>query len=327
VPPPPPGRAAADAGTADGCVVALDLGGTEVKGALVDRSARLVHAESRPTNREAGVEAVVGAVEAFGAELVERAGRDHVRAVGLVVPGLVDGRNGVARYSVTLGWRDLPLRDRFAANLGLPVVLDHDVRAGALAEGLLGAARGCDDFLFLPVGTGIAGGMVLDGHPYAGSGTAAGEIGHTPVSPGGERCTCGQYGCLEVYASAAGVVRRYLAASGTAVRGPDDVVQRASSGDEVAARVWREAVDALATALASYTLLLDPDLVVIGGGVAGAGRALFEPLGDRLREGLAWRPPPLLVAAELGARAGCLGAAVVAWRLAGAPVEGDTAVR
>jgi glucokinase len=327
VPPPPPRRAAADAGTSAGCVVALDLGGTEVKGALVDRSARPVHAESRPTNREAGVEAVVGAVEAFGAELVERAGRDRVRAVGLVVPGLVDGRNGVARYSVTLGWRDLPLRDRFSASLGLPVVLDHDVRAGALAEGLLGAARGCDDFLFLPVGTGIAGGMVLDGHPYAGSGTAAGEIGHTPVSPGGERCTCGQYGCLEVYASAAGVVRRYLAASGTAVSGPGDVVQRASSGDEVAARVWREAVDALATALASYTLLLDPDLVVIGGGMAGAGRALFEPLGDRLREGLAWRPPPRLVPAELGARAGCLGAAVVAWRLAGAPVEGDSAVR
>ncbi|MDX6316924.1 MAG: glucokinase [Nocardioidaceae bacterium] len=327
MPPPPPSRAAPDAGTSDGCVVALDLGGTEVKGALVDRSARPVHAESRPTNREAGVEAVVGAVEAFGAELVERAGRDRVRAVGLVVPGLVDGRNGVARYSVTLGWRDLPLRDRFSASLGLPVVLDHDVRAGALAEGLLGAARGCGDFLFLPVGTGIAGGMVLDGHPYAGSGTAAGEIGHTPVSPGGERCTCGQYGCLEVYASAAGVVRRYLAASGTAVRGPDDVVQRASSGDEVAARVWKEAVDALATALASYTLLLDPDLVVIGGGMAGAGRALFEPLGDRLRESLAWRPPPRLVPAELGARAGCLGAAVVAWRLAGEPVEGDSAVR
>jgi glucokinase len=307
--------------------VALDLGGTEVKGALVDRSARLVHAESRPTNREAGVEAVIGAVESFGAELLARAGSDGVRAVGLVVPGLVDGRKGVARYSVTLGWRDLPLRDRFSASLGLPVVLDHDVRAGALAEGLLGAARGCDDFLFLPVGTGIAGGMVLDGHPYAGSGTAAGEIGHTPVLPGGERCTCGQYGCLEVYASAAGVVRRYLAASGTAVRGPDDVVQRASSGDEAAARVWREAVDALATALASYTLLLDPDLVVIGGGMAGAGRALFEPLRDRLRESLAWRPPPRLVAAELGARAGCLGAAVVAWRLAGAPVEGDSGAR
>jgi glucokinase len=327
VPRTPPSGGATDAARSEGCVVALDVGGTEVKGALVDRSAYPVHAESRPTNRQAGVEAVVSAVEAFGAELVERAGRDRVRAVGLVVPGLVDSRNGVARYSVTLGWRDLPLRDRFSANLGLPVALDHDVRAGALAEGLLGAARGCDDFLFLPVGTGIAGGMVLDGRPYAGSGTAAGEIGHTPVSPGGERCTCGQYGCLEVYASAAGVVRRYVTASGTSVNGPDDVIQRASSGDEVAARVWGEAVDALATALASYTLLLDPDLVVIGGGMAGAGQALFGPLGDRLRESLAWRPPPRLISAELGARAGCLGAAVVAWRLAEAPLEGDSDAR
>jgi glucokinase len=315
------------AGTSGGVVVALDVGGTEIKGAIVDGSAHPVHAESRPTNRDSGIEAVVNAIEKFGAELADRAAPKPVQAVGVVVPGIVDGWSGIARYSVAFGWRDLPLRDRLAATLGMPVALDHDVRAGALAEGLLGAGRGTADFLFLPIGTGIAGGLVLGSRPYVGADTAAGEIGHmSVVAPGGEACTCGQRGCLETYASAAAVTRRYTAAGGGPVDGAHDVARRAGEGDAVAAKVWDEAVEALATALASYTLLLDPALVIVGGGMAGAGPALFEPLTARLRERLVWRPPPRVAAAELGAQAGCLGAAVLAWRLAGDPVTGDTRV-
>jgi glucokinase len=306
-----------------GMVVALDVGGTDIKGAIVDRSAHPVHAESRPTDREAGVEAVVHAIEDFGAELISRAAPEPVHAVGVVVPGLVDGANGIARYSVALGFRDLPLRDRLAASLRRPVALDHDVRAGALAEGLLGAGREADDFLFLPIGTGIAGGLVLGGRPYVGADTAAGEIGHMSVAPDGELCTCGQRGCLEAYASAAAVARRYVAAGGDPVGGADDVVRRAGAGDTTAAKVWAEAVDALATALASYTMLLDPALVIVGGGMAGAGPALLEPLAARLNERLVWRPSPRITTAELGAQAGCRGAAVLAWRLAGTPVAGD----
>ena len=307
-----------------GVVVALDVGGTDIKGAIVDGSAHPVHAESRPTNREGGIEAVLTAIESFGADLAARAGPEPVHAVGVVVPGLVDGPNGIARYSVTLGWRDLPMRDRLSATLRLPVALDHDVRAGALAEGLLGAGRGVTDFLFLPIGTGIAGGVVLDGRPYIGADTAAGEIGHMSVAPSGEMCTCGQRGCLEAYASASAVARRYVAAGGGPVNGAGDVVRRAAAGDSIAVQVWDEAVDALAIALAAYTMLLDPALVIIGGGMAGAGGALLEPLTDRLRERLVWRPSPPITAAELGARAGCLGAAILAWRCAGAPVAGET---
>jgi glucokinase len=307
-----------------GLVVALDVGGTDIKGAIVDGSAHPVHAESRPTNRDGGIEAVLAAIEDFGADLIDRAGPEPVHAVGVVVPGLVDGRTGIARYSVTLGWRDLPMRDRLSASLGTPVVLDHDVRAGALAEGLLGAGREVNDFLFLPIGTGIAGGVVLDGRPYVGADTAAGEIGHMSVAPSGEMCTCGQRGCLEAYASASAVARRYVAAGGGPVDGAGDVVRRAAAGDAIAAKVWDEAVDALATALAAYTMLLDPALVIIGGGMVGAGPALLEPLAARLRERLVWRPSPPITAAELGAQAGCLGAAVLAWRRAGAPVAGDT---
>lgn len=307
-----------------GLVVALDVGGTDIKAAIVDSSAHPVHSESRPTNREAGVEAVLTAIEECAADLIDRAGTKSVHAVGVVVPGLVDTRDGVARYSVALGWRDLPMRDRLSARLGIPVTLDHDVRAGALAEGLLGAGRDVADFLFLPIGTGIAGGVVLEGRPYVGADTAAGEIGHMSVAPSGERCTCGQRGCLEAYSSAAAVARRYVAAGGGPVDGARDVVRRAATGDPIAVQVWDEAVDALATALASYTLLLDPALVIVGGGMAGAGPALFEPLTERLRERLLWRASPRITAAELGAQAGCQGAAVLAWRRAGTPVAADT---
>lgn len=302
-------------------VVAIDVGGTACKGALVDDTGRVLYQESRPTGVAGGVPAVVDTIAGFAVSLAERADGE-VAAGGLVVPGLVDDERGMALYAANLGWRDLPLAGVVSERLGRPVALSHDVRTGGLAEGLVGAARGCPDFLFLPIGTGIAAAIVIDGVPYAGANAYGGELGHCPVVPHGEPCACGQRGCLETYASAAAIPRRYAATGGVGASTAEAVLERAAAGEALAQRIWNEAIDALATGLAFYSQLLDPAMVVLGGGLSHAGAALFEPLGTELAARLAFRPPPPLVPAALGSQAGCLGAAILAWRAAGDKTAG-----
>jgi glucokinase len=287
-------------------VVALDVGGTLMKGAVVDRDGTARAVEQRPTLPQPDT---VAGILAFAADLIAAAG-PAPDAVGLAVPGIVDEQRGIARYSVNLGWRDLPLRDIATARLGVPVALVHDVRAGAVAEHEFGAARGVSDFLFLPIGTGIAGTVFAEGRPYGGADGMAGEIGHAPVPVGDEPCACGQRGCLETYASAAAIARRYGRPGVTAA----DVVALADS-DPVARRVIDDAVCALGFALTTYTMLLDPAVIVIGGGLAEAGQALLDPVREQLASRVGWRLPPRVVKAGLGSSAGRLGAAIAAWRL------------
>ncbi|MFC6885550.1 MULTISPECIES: ROK family protein [Actinomadura] len=288
-------------------VVALDVGGTSMKGALIAPDGTALHTEDRPTPRPP--EAAAAAVVAFAADLAARA--DGVTAAGIAVPGLVDEATGTAVYSANIGWRDVPFGALVSERLGVPVALGHDVRTGGLGEAARGAGRGAGDFLFLPIGTGIAAALVLGGAPYPGASGWSGEIGHTVVRPGGEPCTCGNRGCLEAYASAAGVSRRHAALTGADVPA-EEVVRRALAGDGPAARVWDEALDALADSLATATLMLDPALVVVGGGLAKAGDALLGPLAERFAARLLFRAPPPVVPALLGDRAAVHGAAVLA---------------
>lgn len=286
-------------------VVALDVGGTLMKGAVVERDGTTHAAEQRPTPRQPHT---VDGILAFATDLATAAGTPD--AVGLAVPGIVDDTAGIARYSANLGWRDLPLRDIATTRLGLPVAVTHDVRAGAIAEHRFGAARDTDHFLFLPIGTGIAGTVVTHGTPYHGADGMAGEIGHAPVPIGDEPCACGQRGCLETYASAAAIARRYGNPALTAA----DIVTRAPT-DPHAQHVLNDAITALSHALTTYTMLLDPTTIVIGGGLAEAGDTLITPLRTHLTQRMTWRQPPHLVRAQLGANAGRLGAAIRAWSL------------
>lgn len=283
--------------------VAVDVGGTEMKCALVGRDGVPRHRERHPT---AGRPDLVGAILDVLRGLAERAratGYTPV-AAGLVVPGIVDEARGVAVKAANVPLRDVPLRDLAADRLGLPAALGHDVRAGALAEARLGAARGADNVLFVPVGTGVAAAYVRAGTVLTGGG-AAGELGHVVVRPGGPVCGCGARGCLEAVASAAAIARR----AGTPA---PDVVARAAAGDERAAAVWRDAVEALADGLAAAQALLDPDVVVVGGGLSRAGAALLAPLRAALRERLVFLREPRVVGAALGDEAGCLGAGLLA---------------
>ncbi len=296
--------------------MAVDVGGTSVKGALLDRRGRVLTERRVRTPVDEGPERVIAAIEDVAAELAD-IGSGTVRAAGVAVPGQVDPVAGVARYAANLGLRDAPLRDRVAARLGLPVVLTHDVRAASVAERDFGAARGVRNVVVVVIGTGIAATLVCDDRPLGGDLGLAGELGHVPVRPGGERCPCGQRGCLEVYASASGIARRYRAAGGAdpGDLGAAAVVQRLTT-DAVAARIWDEAIAALVTALVTATMLADPELFVLGGGLSAAGGKLLEPLRHGVAGGLTWRPAPRIALSPLGESAGRLGAGLLAWRLA-----------
>ncbi|MER8012584.1 ROK family protein, partial [Streptomyces sp. NPDC094149] len=202
-----------------------------------------------------------------------------------------------------------------AAATGLPVAFDHDVRAAGTAEQRLGAGRGRRDVVFVPIGTGIAAALVLDGRAYAGEGWA-GEIGHIDVGSA-LPCVCGGSGCLETVASAAAIGRRYAERTGRPARGAVEVAERLTAGDEDATAVWSEAVEALSTVLAATAGLVAPEVVLVGGGLSRAGEALLAPLRRRLDAKLTLQRRPQLQIAQLGDQAGLLGAALLAWEQVG----------
>ncbi|MFF1571607.1 ROK family protein [Leifsonia sp. NPDC058292] len=294
-------------------VLAVDLGGTAMKGAVVTADGETVAQLTRPTP---AAEVVAALIELFLdlRELATGLGCTVVGA-GVATPGMVDEERGVVLYASNLDWRDVPLLDALRDALDVPVALGHDVRAAGLAERTLGAARGTDDFVLVPIGTGVAAALVTAGGTITGATGAAGEFGHIPMVQDGELCTCGQRGCLEVYVSGAGLARRYAAAGGDPLTS-SEIVGRLGS-DAVADTVWREAVDVLAQGLVTLTLLLDPTVIVLGGGFSRAGDALFAPLRSRVAAGLAWRSSPRILRSELGGDAGRIGAAILAFRAAG----------
>jgi glucokinase len=300
-------------------VIALDVGGTGMKAALVAPDGTLLHEARRPTGRERGPDAVVASILDFAADLRDHGLREHgeaAAAAGVAVPGIVDAENGIAAYAANLGWKDVPLRALLSERLdGVPVALGHAVRTGGLAEGRIGAGNGADRFLFLPLGTGIAGAIGIEGRIEAGAHGYAGEIGHIVVRPGGRECGCGQRGCLEAYASAGAVSRSWAAAGGDPQADAAACARAVEQGDERAIEVWREAIDALADGLVTGLTLLDPRVLIIGGGLAEAGDTLFGPLRAAVEARITFQKLPLIVPAALGDTAGCLGAGLLAWDL------------
>lgn len=296
--------------------LAVDVGGTEIKATVLAIAGRadvddldVLARARRPTPHGADGTATALAVVDTVAALAADCGAAHeVAALGVVVPGVV--HDGVGVYSANLGWRDFPFHDRLTEATGLPVAFGHDVGAGGLAEQRLGAARGCRDVVVMPIGTGIAAALVLDG-VLRTSGGYAGEIGHVDVGHG-EPCGCGATGCLEAVASSAAIARRYAAAAGEPVAGAARVVAAAEDGDPVAMRVWHDALDALARGVRVLATLLGPEVVVLGGGLAQAGERLRGPVATRLAGLLTFQRTPELRLAELGDEAGSLGAGLLA---------------
>lgn len=293
-------------------VVAFDVGGTDVKCCLVDsdgavvETTRIATPPPGPQAGEAVVDLVAAAVESFG---VRHPGLDPA-TVGLVVPGTVDEGAGIGVYSKNLRWSMFPFRERACSVIGLPVAFGHDTRAAGTAEFRLGAAAPFRDAVVVTIGTGIAAAVFVDGRLHTGGGYA-GEVGHARVAEG-PACGCGGRGCLEVVASASAIARRYSEETGRPVTGAKPVLERAAAGDPDARRIWESALDALALGLSHVSVLLAPEAIVIGGGLAQAGASLFGPLERRLHELLVVHRMPALLPAAVGEDAGVIGAALLA---------------
>ena len=291
-------------------VLAFDVGGTDMKAALIDGGGRIADVVRRRTpldgakTAEAVVEAVVELAGVFSAAYPDI----HPAAVGLLVPGHVDDDTGIGVFAENLGWRDFPFRDRVSAALAVPVSFSHDVRGAGEAEHRLGAAAPYGDVVVMVIGTGIAGAIFLGGRLHTGGGMA-GEMGHSRVADGPD-CACGGRGCLEAVASAAAIARRYTALTGVPVPGARDVLERAQAGDARAQEVWEGAIDALALDLSHTVALLAPEAIVIGGGLSQAGDALFVPLAAKLDAILTFHRRPVLLRASIGENAGVIGAAL-----------------
>ncbi len=296
-----------------GAVLAFDVGGTDVKSAVIAADGSVRDVRRTPTPRSetdpagAVVDALVHLAQARSADDATPA----ISAIGVAVPGIVDEAAGIGVFSGNLGLRDAPLAAMLADALPVPVGFGHDVRAAGRAELELGAARGLSDVVVLAIGTGIAGAVISGSRPVLAAGYA-GELGHTLADPHGEPCVCGARGCLEAIASAGAIARRYAARAEVPTAGAAEVLAAATAGDRVAQAVWSEAVEALAEHIARLAAIIAPEAVVIGGGLSEAGAALFDPLGVQVDALLSFHRRPRLLRAELGADAGLLGAALIA---------------
>jgi glucokinase len=298
-------------------VAALDVGGNSIKSALVTRAGHELLVQRHPTRREEGPEAVLQRVLSQAEEIVARGVAVHgvpPLALGVAALGLLDSRTGTVVFAANVGWSKLPLRSLLSERLGLPITTAHDVGAGGVAEAALGAGRGCRDFLFIAVGTGIGGAIMLDRRPYRGTRGRAAEIGHIIVRPGGSPCGCGGHGCLETVSSASAIMRRYEELGGQPGTTAAEVCLAAAT-DTRARTAWEEAISGLADGVVTYATLMDPERIIIGGGVALAREALFPPLRAAIAHRCTVAHPPAVVPAELGDRAGLLGAALHAWDL------------
>ena len=303
-------------------VLGVDIGGTDIKLGIAGEDGSVIESGSIPTMADGGPERAAERVRSWLEERKE--GHPEVAAAGIDCAGLVDHGRRHLYYSPNLpGWKDIDLGGLFEGLLALPVTVDNDVNCAAWGEYVLGAGRGTADFICITLGTGIGGGIVLDGEVYRGWQGLAGEIGHQVIDSSGPVCGCGRKGCLEAMANAASIVARVgslieagersvLAEKGKPTA--EEVSRAAEDGDRVAVRALAGAGRALGTGLANLVHLFNPEVIAVGGGVARAGTFLLEPAVESMKEQLLDEvlAAVRVVPAELGNSASFLGAAMMA---------------
>jgi len=303
--------------------IGIDIGGTKIAGALVDAEGQIVLEERVPSpagDPEAMVDAVVG--------LIERLSANHeVIGAGVAAAGFIDAEQSTIIYAPNISWRNEPFKAKLEAKLSIPVIIENDANAAGWAEYKYGAGRGYKHMIMLTIGTGVGGAVITDSRMLRGGFGIAGELGHIRVVPDGLLCGCGQHGCLESYASGSALLRaaKELAASG-APEGARlreieaeagkltglEVYQAILEGDAGALRILGELGSWLGQAIGSLVAVLDPEVVVIGGGVSAAGDLLLNPIREAYLAHLparGYRPELKITAAEFVNDAGVVGAA------------------
>lgn len=283
----------------DRYVIGIDLGGTNiVAGVMPEQGGRTLAVRTTPTRAELGAEGVIARIVALAEESISEAlaetgaAREDFAGFGIGAPGPIDLATGIVRVAPNLGWENVALRDLVAARLGMAGAIDNDANCATLGEWWLGAARGARHVVGLTIGTGIGGGLVLDGRIYHGASGVAGEVGHTTIDSNGRRCPCGNYGCLEAYTSGLAIAEltREALESGETSTLPERVggdlsritaqvvYDAADDGDTLAKLIVRQTAAFLGAGVANLLNIFNPEVVVIAGGVTRAGDSLFDPL-------------------------------------------------
>jgi glucokinase len=306
-------------------VIGIDLGGTNIKAAAIAKTGEIIAKAEWSTESEKGVDHVVSRLEQISYHVAEAAGWKwaEVTGVGLGLPGFLDFSTGVVEQAVNLGWRNIPIISLLSEKMGVPVYFDNDANAAALGEAWVGSGQGFKDVILVTIGTGIGGGIIINGEIQRGTNGMAGEIGHIAMAwRAGRLCNCGKVGCLETISSATAILRsaKEVVANVSGTRLSQfpldllttrDVIDIARSGDEVAAAIVREAMETLGIALSHLGNSLNPQRIVIGGGVSKAGDILFDSIKNGFKKGALQRVIEAceIVPASLGNDAGVIGAA------------------
>ncbi|MEW5801904.1 MAG: ROK family protein [bacterium] len=311
--------------------IGVDLGGTNMRVGVVNSGGQVFHRLSLPTRVNLGLEEVIERIVSTVLRVVDQArdGGNQIEAVGIGSPGIIDIRTGTIVTSPNFPeWRRVPLKQTMEKRLPYPVFLDNDANAFAYGEKWVGVGRDVQSMVCLTLGTGVGGAIILGGRLWHGADGMAGEVGHMTVQPNGLKCNCGNYGCLESYASASSVVRRALVASRTGtpsmiltLAGGDPekitsslVYQAALKGDTLAMQIMKETATYLGIGIANLINLLNPEMIVVGGGLANAWDLIYPTVEDEVchRAFLTLAQTAKIRKASLGDDAGIIGAAGIA---------------
>lgn len=311
--------------------IGIDVGGTNVKIALVDKSGKIIYSNSVPTYAKMGYEYTVNNIKQAIKDLMKETNTTakDIDGIGFDFPGQVDYKTGVVKLAPNIpGWVNVPIAQMIEEEFHIPTRIDNDVRCAALGEMKFGAGQGCENFVCITVGTGIGSGLVVNGQLVRGASNAAGEIGHIKLQmKDGLICGCGDTGCLEAYASGPSIVamaqdyikggkstkfREMAAAEGGEIT-PYMVAKAAEAGDPVAKRIFAIVGEYIGIGLTSVTNLLNPEKVIIGGGVAEAGDLLLDPIRKTIKERamVVAGSAVEIVPAQLGNSAGVIGASML----------------
>ena len=309
--------------------VGIDLGGTGIKAGIVDEQGNIIHKDSCPTGAERGYGAVIQDMANLAISVVEKSGHrmNEIKAIGIGLPGVMDPRSGRMPFCTNLGWHDVPLIQEMAKYTDRPVYVDNDATVAGLAESVAGVSAGCANSLFITLGTGVGGGVIIGGKVFSGSHGVASEIGHMVVVADGEMCTCGMRGCWERYASATALIRegRKLCAENpdTALAKAVDgdlkaitakhVIDLATQGDPDCAALFDRYVYFLCLGLRNMVSLYDPEVIALGGGVSHAGEFLLNAVRAKLPSMVFYKDMPFarVELAKLTNDAGIIGAAML----------------
>ena len=307
--------------------IGIDLGGTFIKGGIVNALGEIIACDKTPTESEFGGGKVASNIVKLAESLLERTGISKAEIVGLGIgsPGMIDSKKGEVVFSGNLNWTHFPIAEETSKRIGLPVKLANDANVAALGETKFGCGKAYDNTILVTLGTGVGGGIVIDGKLFEGYRSAGAELGHAVLMVGGEQCTCGRKGCFEAYASATALIRdtkRAMEADKSSkmweIGGLDEVTGKTPfdyyDADESAKAVVDRYITMLGAGLTNLANEFRPEAIILGGGVCAQGDALLKPLQAFLdREIFAGEKGPRvqLLIATLGNNAGLLGAAAL----------------